>query len=103
MKPSKLFLVWLTGFYEGEGSLAVNKFGTTAMYLYQKELQVLKLIQRKVGGKLTNPVTDKKTGRRVGRLRFSHSDSIKLIRLLLPFMKSNHRTIQAKTVLRKIK
>lgn len=75
------FKAWLAGFFEGEGS-ANGK----VVYIYQKDLKILKTIQKKVGGRLTNPITDKKTGRRCGRLTWSGVPAKKLASAIAPYL-----------------
>lgn len=87
-------LAWLAGFFEGEGSVTRD-----VVYLYQKELAVLKRVQQMFGGKLSNPITNKKTRRRCGRLVWSGLSAHQFLLAVRAYLLSARRIAEVDTIL----
>lgn len=90
---NRSFLIWLAGFFDGEGSVAVTRTsagsGTVHLYIYQKSIGVLRKIQKEVGGTVSNPkykASRWQKKRRVGRVQWSGNKARKLAALIRPYL-----------------
>ncbi len=102
---SEAFLIWLVGFFEGEGSIAINihkktKTGTIFLYVYQKHLSVLEDIQRQAGGRgRVKNVKMNAAGRMCGRWVICGSQARALLQMMRPYMRTPAKIKKAEEVL----
>lgn len=103
---SKSDLMWIIGFYEGEGTafcvrLKAHGYKTWKLYagVTQKEKPILTWIQKKLGfGRIESISHGRFTWH---RLDFQSAQARRFLKLVIPYLKSGKKRLQAKRALKK--
>ena len=110
-------LIWLVGFYEGEGSCGcyrktsyskagekyVYPHGSLTVTIAQKDRQIIDWIQKKLGyGSVRiRPQKSTSLGGSVWIWNACHSDAYRFLRLIRPYLKINRRKVQLAKALKR--
>ena len=90
------FIIWLAGFFDGEGSVGVKitsaGLGRVWFYIYQKDVEVLRKIQKVFGGTVREQKYNAAPGghkeRMCSRINWGNTAARPLLALIRPYLQT---------------